>query len=224
MPYKRSSNKRMRKYYRPGYKACGQMVLSDAQRALYKVNNLKKLLNVEYKHHNISTNSTAITDAGLITPLTNLAEGDTSTTRDGGSVKWTSFQLAYDWTINASATVTRVRLMIVQDKQTNQAVFTIPDLLFDGTIVDNIYSPYNINNASRFNILYDKVHVLTINGSNRSVYRKIHRKLRLKTRYDAAVGDITDLTQDSLALVMIADQTTNDPILRFGYRGRFIDN
>ncbi len=223
MPYKRGYKKRNYKR-RPGYKACGTMVMSDAQWALKKVATLKSLLNVEYKHHNVQATDSSITDAGTITNASLLTQGDSSITRDGGSVKYTSFRLAYSWKINSNATDTFVRVMVVHDKQTNQAQFTLADLLFDATIKDAIYSPPNIDNASRFNILYDKVHNLTINGQNRSVYRNIHKKLNIKTRYDANAGTVADLTQDSISLVFIGDETTNDPALSFNYRSRFIDN
>ncbi len=81
----------------------------------------------------------------------------------------------------------------------------------------------NINNASRFRVLYDKVHTLN-SASNAEINRLVYRKLNMKTRYDANVGDITDLTQDSLSLVVIGDQVTNDPSIIFNYRSRFIDN
>lgn len=223
MPNYRGYGKSKRKYTRPGYKACGTMVLTDAQRALYKVNALKSLLNVEYKHHNVQLLNTAITDAGLITNVSLLSQGDSSTTRDGGSVKFTSHRLSYNWSLSTSAVTTVVRVMIVQDKQTNQAQFTLADLLFDATVNDAVYSPPNINNASRFNILYDKVHTLCENG-RANLHRIIHKKLNMKTRYDANDGTIADLTQDSISLVFIGDQTTNDPILSFNYRSRFIDN
>ncbi len=208
---------------RPGYKACGSMVMSDAQWALKKVATLKSLLNVEYKHHNIQGIATSITDAGILTNCSLLSQGDNSTTRDGGSVKFTSLRFAYNIKMNASATNTTVRIMIVHDKQTNQAQFALADLLFDATTVDNIQSPPNINNASRFNILYDRLHTLSA-ASTTNVQRVIHKKLNMKTRYDAAVGDITDLTQDSISLVFIADEVTNDPGITFNYRSRFIDN
>ncbi len=228
MPYSKQRYKKhigaYKRSFRPGYRACGSMVLSDAQRALYKVGKLKALLNVEYKHHNIQGISTTVTDAGVITNCSLLSQGDTSQTRDGGSVKFTSLRLAYNIKINASATNTTFRVMIVHDKQTNQAQFTLADLLFDATTVDNIVSPYNVNNASRFNVLYDRLHTLSSTGSTSNVSRIIHKKLNMKTRYDAAVGDITDLTQDSISLVFIADEVTNDPGITFNYRSRFIDN
>ncbi len=198
--------------------------LNTASKALSVAYAVKRLVNVEFKHHNVVQQAQAVTDAGLITNLSLLSQGDSSTTRDGGSVKFTSLRLSYMIGIHASATLSVVRVMIVHDKQTNQAQFTLADLLFDATIVDNILSPYNINNASRFNVLYDKVHTLNIAGSSGMLQRTIHRKLNMKTRYDANVGDVTDLTQDSLSMIFISDQPTNDPNLSLNYRSRFIDN
>ncbi len=224
MPYQNRYSNRKRGYKRPGYASCGRMLAGDATKALSMARHLKSLINVEFKYHNVQLLDSAITDAGLITPLSLLSEGSTSTSRDGGSVKFTSFRLAYNWKISASATQTTVRVMVVHDKQTNQAQFTLADLLFDATVRDALYSPPNVNNASRFNILYDKVHALSSVGNNNNVVRVIHKKLNIKTRYDANVGDITDLSQDSMALVMIGSEVTNDPTVSINYRSRFIDN
>ncbi len=200
------------------------MTAQNAARALDLALKTKKLLNVEYKHHNVGQLSTAITDAGIFTTLSNLTEGSTSTARDGGQVKWTSFRLSYSIALHASARLSLVRILVVQDKQTNQALFTLADLLFDATVQDAIFSPYNINNASRFNVLYDRVHSLADNGANQIVTRTVIKKLNIKMRYDANAGSINDNSQDSLALIFISDQTTNDPTISFQYRGRFIDN
>ncbi len=225
MPYKRAYKKRFkRKPYRPGYRACGTMVLSDASKALMKVNKLKSLLNVEYKIHTLEALDTAITDAGTITNVSTLTQGDTNITRDGSSVKFTSFRLSYGFKIGDSATRTNVRVMIVHDKQTNQAQFALADLLQNATVNDAIYSPLNIDNVSRFNVLYDKVHTLSSSGHTSVIHRTVNRKLNMKTRYDGNAGTVADLPSDSMSLVWIGDEVTNDPTRSFSYRSRFIDN
>lgn len=221
MPY----NRKKKKNNRPGYYSCGKMVLSDASKALSIARNVASMINVEYKHHNVQNLNQAVTDAGSITNVSLLTSTtNSSTDRDGGQVKWTSFRLAYNIFISSSATKTLFRVMLVQDKQTNQAQFTVADLLFDATVFDAVLSPYNINNASRFNVLYDKVHSLSITGDSASIYRVIHKRLNIKCRYDANAGDVTDLSQDSLSLVFIATEATNDPAISFNYRARFVDN
>ncbi len=196
----------------------------NAGRALDLALKTAKLLNVEYKLHTVTVASTAVTDAGTITPLSLLVQGDTDITRNGNQVKWTSYYLHYRWRIHASAANTAVRLMIVHDKQTNQAQFALADILQSAAAQLNIFSPYNIDNVSRFNVLYDRVHSLVDVGDSAQVIRKLIKPLQLKIRYDANVGDVTDLTQDSLSLVLIGSEATNDPSITFFYRGRFIDN
>ncbi len=215
-----------RRYKKRNYrkKSRSTNYLSTASKALTVAYAVKRLINVEFKQLNIIGASAAVTDAGTFTPLTNLVQGDTNITRDGSSVKFTSYRLSYSLQISTSAVNTLVRVLIVHDKQTNQAAFTLGDLLTTSGSVNNIISPYNINNASRFNMLYDRVHTLTTGGNNAVIQRTIHKKLNLKTRFDANVGDITDLTSDSLMMIMISDQTTNDPLAIFAYRSRFVDN
>ncbi len=221
MPYKKQYQRR--RYARKKRSPYGGY-LDTATKALTVAYAVKRLVNVEYKHKNTLVKGIAVTDAGLITNVSFLSEGDNAISRDGGQVKFTSFRLSYSLAINPSATTTLVRCLIVQDKQTNQAQFTLADLFFDATIVDVLFFPYNVNNASRFNVLYDKLHALTINGSNRLITNTIHRKLNMKTRYDADDGTIADLTQDSLTVLFISDQVTNDPTVNFNWRSRFIDN
>ncbi len=118
MPYQKYFSKAAKK--KAGrYVKCGKMVYNDAQKALYMTRQLKSLLNVEYKHHNVQALNSAVTDAGIITNVSLLSQGDSSTTRDGGSVKYTSFRLSYAIGLHASATTFLVRVLVVQDKQTN---------------------------------------------------------------------------------------------------------
>ncbi len=213
MPFKRKYARTFRK--RPN---------SQAAKALAMAKRNRSMINVEYKHHTVSQLLTTVTDAGTIVQLTAIPQGDTDIQRDGGSCKLTSLRLAYHMIINGSAVQTQVRVMIVHDRQTNQAQFTLADLLADATVNDAILSPYNVDNRRRFGVMYDKVHQLTIEGNNRAINRIFSRKLNHKIRFDGAAADVTDLTQDSLSLVLIGDQATNDPSVAFFYRVRYVDN
>ncbi len=221
MPYKKRYKKRST---RPTYMGCGKMVMNDAQKALMIARGVKALLNVEYKAHTVVAQTSDITDTASATALTNLVQGDTTTTRDGSQVKFTSLRFGYVLKANTSATRATVRLMLVHDKQTNEAQATATDVLQDSTPIDAITSAYNIDNVSRFRILYDKVHTLVIAGDTSVVHRTIHKKLNLKVRYDGNAGDVTDLTQDSIFLIMVSDTVTNDPNISFQIRLRYLDN
>ncbi len=221
MPYK----KRYKRSYtsRPGYVSCGKMVVSDAAKALQMAKYLKGIVNVEFKNHDVQQTAIALSNAVTITQLTNIAQGDTTVTRDGAQCKIVSIMLNYTLQINASAAGTVIRVMLVHDRQTNQAIYTSGDLIEDTTAIDSLVSPRNLDNKLRFSVLYDRVHTLSIAG-NQKVNTKFYKKLNIKLRFDNAAAAITSLTQSSLSLVNWTDEATNVPSITSFVRLRFVDN
>lgn len=221
MPRKKYVKKR--NYSRPGYSSCGKMLASDARQALAIAKSVKRLLNVEIKNHDVQLTGSAITDSATITPLSNLVRGDTTGTRDGSQIKMVGLTLNFTLQQHGSAGATFVRIMIVLDKQTNQLLYNIGDLLQDGTIADNIVSPRNLDNKKRFAVWYDRVFQLNAGGVRTASIKKYFKK-EVMFRYDENVGDITDLTQNSLSIVMVATEATNDPNIVLFSRLRYVDN
>jgi len=219
MPY-RKNNSRSR---RPGYKACGKMVYNDAQKALAMAKYVKSIVNVEYKRLITQGTTQAIANTPVITDLVNMVQGDTSETRDGSHVKFVSIRWAYTLTSHASAASTQVRCMVVQDKQTNEATFAAGDLLNDVTSSDAIVADRQQDHLKRFTVLYDKVHTLSPTSPS-NLYRKFYKKLNLPVQYDGNAGTVADLTQKSLWLLFVSNQSTNTPTITFDCTLRFIDN
>jgi hypothetical protein len=221
MPYRKSYKKK--KSYRPGYLSCGKMVLSDAGKALKIAASLKRLVNVEIKHHDVTLTAQTMGTAPSIVQLTNIPRGDTTLTRDGSQCKVLAVELAFIIQRPATSTTSACRIMLVCDKQTNQAVYVNTDLLHDVTINDNIVSPYNLDNKYRFVVLFDRVFHFS-SGSNGSVsYKRTFRMSKI-LRFDAAAADITDLTSNSLSFVQMGNESTNLPIITLSARVRFVDN
>ncbi len=184
---------------------------------------VKKLLNVEYKFHDKQITATAIPSAPSIIQMTNIAQGDTASTRDGASIKWTKLSVRATVKIHASAVSTQVRLILVLDRQTNGAIYAASDFLQDTTINDNIISMYNLDNKFRFRALKDVVIDLEDNGTQS---RQINWTIPMSTkcRFSGTAGDITDLSSYSLSLINISSEATNTPTLTFVSRLRYIDN
>ncbi len=97
----------------------------------------------------------------------------------------------------------KYRIMIVQDKQTNGVIYAAGDLLEDATSFDNLISPANRDNKKRFRVMYDRLHLISVNGVANGQGRKFV-KLNLTVSYDGNAGDITDLTSSSLSLLTVA--------------------
>lgn len=208
---------------RPGYKSCGWMVAKDAQKALGIALSVKRLLNVEIKDHIVNGVSTAVVVTPGIIKLTDIAQGSTTNTRDGAQLKVVGIDFNYSLTIHASALTTRVRVMLVIDKQTNQAIYVSTDLLRNIAVFQGDICPRNLDNMKRFTVLYDKTHLLSAGSTGQVVVRKYIRK-EVLIRYDAAGASIADITQNSLSMLHLSSETTNTPLLHHFIRVRYIDN
>lgn len=222
MPYVK--RKKYSRSSRPGYGRCAKMVYSDASKALTIAKGLHRLLNVEIKNFDVQQTGVSVSQTAVIIQLTNIPQGDTTVTRDGNQAKMLGVDLNYTITVNDTPTIPRhlIRIMLVVDKQTNQAIYAIGDLLEDSTGLDNLVSPRNLNNKHRFTILYDRLHNLSIAFSVAHVRKYIKKEVLL--RYDASTPSIADLTQNSLSLVQISNGTVNLPTITSFNRVRYVDN
>ncbi len=218
MPYRRYKKRTYRKRRRNIFWRRGK------NKALYMAKKALSMLNVEYKNHDVTlTNVTVPDTVGVIQQLTLINQGDTTNTRDGAQIKLTSFQIKGQCQLHTSATSSVVRLMLILDKQTNQAIYTTADLLSNVTTVDSINAPLNLDNKHRFVVLWDKTLTMSEIGNEVRQF-KYYRKLSLKLRFDASTGAIADLTSYSLSLVRISNETTNLPNYSAIIRLRYVDN
>ncbi len=222
MPYKKRYYKKRNS--RPGYKACGSMVVSDARKALAMAASLKRLINVEVKNFDVQQTNVTVANSVQIIQLSNIPQGDTTITRDGAQLKMIGYQFNYSITQSSNATsATHFRIMLVLDKQTNQAIYASTDLFEDASGSDAIVSPRNLDNKRRFQVLYDRVHTFSASGSNGVTSKKYISK-DILFRYDASTPSIADLTQNSLSLVQFSTEDTNTPTITFFGRMRYVDN
>ncbi len=221
MPYRKSYKKSYSR--RPGYRACGKMVVSDAAKALALARGVKRLLNVEIKNFDTQQTTVAVSVTPIILEISNIPQGDTTITRDGAQCKVLSIELSYQINQNASATISSFRIMLVCDKQTNEAVYSSGDLLQDLTQNDAIVSPRNLDNTRRFQVLYDRVHTFSSSGTRIFVTKK-RFKLNKILRFDANTSSIADLTENSLSLFMLSSESSNHVAITSFTRLRYVDN
>ena len=179
---------------------------------------LARYMNVEFKQHILSSSYTGA-EAGDITQLTNIDQGDTDETRDGSSIKITSMLGRIALTKDSNVTTTIVRLIIVLDKQTNQAVYSATDLLQTGQVLSSL----NIDNGRRFKVLLDRLVTLTDDFPLKVI--KFYKRLNLHIRYDNTGNGIADLTQNSLSMFTLDNQTTTNFVnVTYNIKLRYVDN
>lgn len=167
-----------------------------------KVSNLsKKVGNKERKLLDTQINNVAFTAVPIITQLTNVAQGNSDSTRIGSKITIVGIEMRY----LANSDITgNVRVLLVQNRQANGATITAAELFQDATAIDAVVSVFHKDFRRKFRILYDKVHNFSNNSTNSISVHK-YLKCNIPIRYDANVGDITDLQSNSLSYVTTID-------------------
>ncbi len=188
--------------------------------ALKKVN--KIIRNTEKKF--VDTDGTqAPTGTFIITPLTLVGQGDTSSSREGNKIVFSSIQLKYTIKQNTAADQSRCRVMIVKDRQVNESLFTANDLIQSTGLGTAIVSAKNRDGQFRFQIMYDKIHTLQIAGTSLNQGRYFKR-MNVPARYESSGGAITNILSNGLFLVLVSDENTNPPNVSFYSRVNFLDS
>lgn len=215
-------NRKVRKYLGPNYKRNKITYYQIGQKVLRDVNMLKNLINVEFKVLNHVTTSTAVPNTGTVMLLNHLALGDDYNSRSGRQVRWKSLQWRCTTNKHASASSSRVRMLFVIDKQCKQALPSASEIL-DSSVAPLIDGFRQLDARKRFVILKDLTFLL--NTDRPEITRTGYFKMDMKTVYDASDnGDITDIYSNSLYMVMIGDEATNQPTHETNVRLRYIDN
>lgn len=131
-----------------------------------------------------------------------------------------------------------IRVMLVQDTQTNAAQMLAADLMTAGasTNKDAIHAFENVNNLDRFKIYHDKIHILqnpnvAFDGTNMEQgaiikYFEYHVEFKkpVIVRFNATnAGDITDIVDNSFHIVCNSSSLQLLPRLNYTCRTCYTD-
>lgn len=110
----------------------------------------------EIKYYNKAISSAPFAVAGVVIPLLDVDQGDTSSTRDGAMLTARSIKMLGNFSSGASTTLAplNARVIIFQDKQ--QVADTAPavtDILLTASVISNYNYPLV---QKRFKIMYDR--------------------------------------------------------------------
>lgn len=222
MPYykKRTYNKRVGRRRRPRRKPAStssSLAWALAKRAATSV--IKGYVNTERKYFDTSLNGAISSTPTIDTLVGGMVQGTSDVNRIGSQVKFTALTYNYRFDINASASLSFIRVVVGIDYQPNGAHPTVTDVLETGTIP----ALRQKDTGKRFHILSDKVHTMSING-NRGVYKTNYINLDLKTEFDGNAGSIADVSTNNLFFIVFSNEPTNSPNAVMNWRLRYIDN
>ncbi len=189
-----------------------QSTRAIAVRALRATDQERKFVDVLFNIANIDDASTT----GSIFLLNGVGAGTANFQRLGKKIAMRSLylQLAIEKNPAAATNNDYVRLMVVLDRQANEAAPIVSEILELTTPTNpflDMWAPNNLGNSKRFVTLYDQRLVFHRTFIEGRIVKKF-LTLNQTVNYDNAGADIADLTTNSLWLVLIGSVATGGAV------------
>lgn len=158
---------------------------------------------------------------GTLHDLTDVATGDDSTDREGRKILLKSFLVEGNITMSASATTTRVRVTVVQDRLGTTTRPTFAEVWTSAALHSRFQSRLpEIQRRERFRILSDKKFILDA-ASMRQRSLVIFKKMNVPVYYSGVLA--TDEGKNHIYLFITSSEVTNVPLLNFSRTVKFTD-
>lgn len=192
-------------------------VAEAASRAMSIASSLAGIINSELLHYDESNNNTPNSSTGSVFSLVRgMAQGDTNNTFTGNSILLKKINLKGTVTINASATTSRVRFMVLVDKRPQSAVPAVTDILSSA----NVTSFMNIDDQLlRFKVLKSRTFAIDAN-----TLREIPFAYNFDMNRHIKFDDTQTPVSGDLVVLLLSDEATNTPTVNMQSRIRYYDN
>lgn len=190
----------------------GKDVVQDKR--LKKLEKKVKVLNRAIERRYLDdqdTLGTAVSTSLTADHFTDIAKGNDVGQRSGDEIVVNRFDINLTWEMNASATQTAVRTLIVYfpgagDQSAGNQV------LEDDTAYDNLLSFYKRNGEVKYKVLYDKTQYLS--SAKPFIIEKLRLKHEMPVVFDDAVHASTAV-RGRIYMYSASDQLTNTPVLSY---------
>lgn len=188
-----------------------------AYKAYKLATKIARVVNTETKYLDTTING-GFNNAGIVTSLNTIGQGDTNITRNGDSIKPLFISCRGQLAVGSDDNI--VRVMLVLDKQNRGAAPAVTDILESA----HPMSHQNMDNMRRFVILEDKLFRLETNVEKQPFELK-KNFTNLHLYYSDGDADAAALKDNALFSVFIADTDPGtDPQVYAIWRLGFTDN
>ncbi len=219
MPYRRRNYRRRpyrRRYYNrrrrsPDYAGMARTAFRTAKY-------LASVVNVEMKFHDVEPAASGPDVNGFSWLINGVAQGDTTTDRDGNSIRMHDIDFKFTIEKDPAADFTYARFFIVIDKQTDSTTPSLSDIV-DTNAIDSFR---NITFGKRFHVYYDRT--VTLNDQRPSFEFTRHLRTRAHVRYSGTTDGIESIATNPIWLFVYTNEATDVPNFQFKSRLRFVDN
>jgi len=200
---------------------------SLSKRAIRGINELRKLINTEFKFVDITGSGSVITQSGAFAHITSIAQGTDVSQRTGDSLKTQYIEFKAHLLINNSATRTMYRVIVFRDLENTGSVPVGTDLLKQAGTGNAPTSPFTYANLTRgdvpnrFTILLDEIGTLCINGQENAVL-DFASHLTQHVRYSSTGAG--NVREGALFVAFFSNESTNTPTVDWDIRLFYTDD
>jgi hypothetical protein len=191
----------------------------------------KKFFEVRRAENTPATTGTIFDDS-----LNEVAQGAAENERVGRKMTITDllihFQLRVTTSTTASAVADSFRYIVYVDKQANGAAATPGQILEAGGAGVDIRCFRLLENASRFRILYDKIHSIESNGGGvgaadnsvpKARHFSVYKKLKLPIEFSGATGAIAEIRSNNIGVLILSTNAAANCVTGYTARIRYTD-
>lgn len=207
-------------------------VKTTAAKALRVANYAKNLAKSERFYYDATANNQSISNAGTVTLLSNMAQGDDDGMRTGNSIRLRSLSFYYYAKGNAQNVANAIRCILFIDKQNTGTTPTPADILQTTGSVGSIISHINVDHTSRYRVIYDRRHVFThqtnytaasaASSGVGATIRTLYKKMFMPVKWTGPAG--TDTYTNAVYLLLLSDVAANDPDVSWSVRLGYDDH
>jgi len=192
-----------------------------ATRALAVANAVSKLVNVEYKSIRVTVPASP-DNTPVVTPISAPAQGDDFDDRDGRKIKLFSYRVQGRVTMNASASGTIYRMVILRDNNGSTTRPVVTDVYPDAAAFNSGIMPNDDPQTNaRFSILSDKRYLIA-NGGREMANITIYRRLNSHAYFTGTGAN--DEGKGMLYMFTGSNEATNVPTVGADVVVKWIDN
>ncbi len=205
----------------PGYKYFNKENLNTASKALAVALQVKRLVNPEYKTLNTNLAGDPNT-TGIVVSLCGIAQGDDISNRTGSKIRAKYLRARGKVVINASATASSLRIMIVRDNLGTTTAPGIDDLFASVTdFHNNKNKDGDPQSNARFSILWDKFILLDAVFKSQVAF---DYNMSLDHHISFTGTSATDEGKGCIYALMASSEATNDPVVTADVMIKWLDN
>jgi hypothetical protein len=195
-----------------------------AKRTATGLNEIRKLINIETKFHDLVTTSFSVGTTGAVYCLSQTAQGLTSTDRVGDSIKLQHIEIRGRIVCNPSAPQSLVRILILRDLDGYGTAPTYADVCEYNAQVSAPLSPRKFNKRDRFSVLYDDLVALQATTGDSSIPFAFSTAHGGHVLYLGTTAAAASDGKGSVYFMVVSDESTNTPTVAFVSRILYTDD